>query len=175
MKMVNIKAKIIKNVIFFLSFIAINSRHISYEYENGRPVDIYEQDDEFVIDIMEFGEDFDYSVGFEDIYKEDEVKELTGIFDEIFKGSNTSSIHVKNSELTDEQNKIIIKILDAHYVIYQLRYEIINNVDNQNKTFKKKGYSYEYDNGHKFTIAMGERPSGGYSINIRKTKIKCCH
>ena len=94
------------------------------------------------------------------------------MFDEIFKDSNEQKITVKNSELTEKQNEMILKIFNNNGIIYQLQYEIINKVGYYDRKYSQRGYSYEYDNGHIFTIAMGERPSGGYSINIRKIKIK---
>ena len=174
--MVNINIKTIRYIIFILSFIVINSeeykRILNYEYESGIITTINEKNNgQFEIDIVEFEDLSLPAFGLAFVNDINDQNNLTIIFDEIFKNSNKQEIDVKSNELTEKQNENILKVLDKCHVVYQLRYEVINNLDN-NKTYKQRGYTYEYDNGHKFTIAMGEKPTGGYSISIRKTKIK---
>ena len=173
--MVNIRT--IRYIIFILSFIVINSeeykRTLNYEYESGIITPINEKNNgRFEIDIVEYEDMSLPAFGWTFINDINDINNLTIIFDEIFKDSDKQKINVKSNELTEKQNENILKILDKYHVVYQLRYEVINNLNNNNKTYEQKGYTYEYDNGHKFTIAMGEKPTGGYSINIRKTKIK---
>ena len=176
--MVDIKIKRITPFIFILSFIIINSKEeleriLVYDYENGVSNTIRETDNKFQIDTIHYLDDsWLPMLGNEIINDKDEIKNLLVVFDEIFKDSDEQKIIVKSNELTEKQNEIILKILDEHNIIYQLRYEIINNIDYYDKTYKQRGYSYKYDKGDIFTIAMGERPTGGYSISIRKTKIK---
>ena len=173
--MVNIRT--IRYIIFILSFIVINSeeykRTLNYEYESGIITPINEKNNgRFEIDIVEYEDMSLPAFGWTFINDINDINNLTIIFDEIFKDSDKQKINVKSNELTEKQNENILKILDKYHVVYQLRYEVINNLNNNNKTYEQRGYTYEYDNGHKFTIAMGEKPTGGYSINIRKTKIK---
>ena len=173
--MVNIRT--IRYIIFILSFIVINSeeykRTLNYEYESGIITPINEKNNgRFEIDIVEYEDMSLPAFGWTFINDINDINNLTIIFDEIFKDSDKQKINVKSNELTEKQNENILRILDKYHVVYQLRYEVINNLNNNNKTYEQKGYTYEYDNGHKFTIAMGEKPTGGYSINIRKTKIK---
>ena len=173
--MVNIRT--IRYIIFILSFIVINSeeykRTLNYEYESGIITPINEKNNgRFEIDIIEYEDGSLPALGWTFINNINDINNLTIIFDEIFKDSDKQKINVKSNELTEKQNENILRILDKYHVVYQLRYEVINNLNNNNKTYEQRGYTYEYDNGHKFTIAMGEKPTGGYSINIRKTKIK---
>ena len=163
-------------IILILSFIVINSeeykRILNYEYESGIITTINEKNNgQFEIDIVEFEDLSLPAFGSAFVNDINDQNNLTIIFDEIFKNSNKQEIDVKSNELTEKQNENILKVLDKCHVVYQLRYKVINNLDN-NKTYKQRGYTYEYDNGHIFTIAMGEKPTGGYSISIRKTKIK---
>ena len=167
----------IRYIIFILSFIVINSeeykRTLNYEYESGIITPINEKNNgRFEIDIIEYEDGSLPALGWTFINNINDINNLTIIFDEIFKDSDKQKINVKSNELTEKQNENILRILDKYHVVYQLRYEVINNLNNNNKTYEQRGYTYEYDNGHKFTIAMGEKPTGGYSINIRKTKIK---
>ena len=49
--------------------------------------------------------------------------------------------------------------------------EIINNLNQYDMKCSERGYFYEIkDEFVIYTIAMGEQPSGGYSINIKKLK-----
>ena len=58
-------------------------------------------------------------------------------------------------------------------LISRLEYEIINNLNQYDMKYSERGYFYEIkDEFVIYTIAMGEQPSGGYSINVKKIKIK---
>lgn len=164
-------------IIFILSLIAINSeeykRILNYEYENGIITTINEKNNgEFEIDIIQYEDGYLPFFGWAFVNEINDIKNLAIVFDEIFKDSEKQEIDVKSNELTEKQNEIILKIFDDYNVVYELRYEIITNLNNYNQTYKQRGYSYKYDDGHKFTIAMGEKPTGGYFINIKKVKIK---
>ena len=133
--MVNFKLKFITHFIFILSFIVINSektkRILKYEYENGMPFTINELDNgEFEIEFIEYYEDSHGlpAFGWAFVSKENEIKNLTNLFDEIFKDSDEQIISVTNNELTKEQNEIIIRILDDHGLAYHLKYEVINKL-----------------------------------------------
>ena len=145
--MVDIKIKRITPFIFILSFIIINSKEefkriLVYDYENGVSNTIRETNNKFQIDIIQYLDD-PWSLpilGDKIINDQDEIKNLLVVFDEIFKDSDEQKIIVKSNELTEKQNEIILKILDEHNIIYQLRYEIINNIDYYDKTYKERGY-----------------------------------
>jgi hypothetical protein len=175
--MVNNKLKIISSFIFVISFFFINSksskRKLDYVYENGISILIEERDNSFEITYHFYVEGNEGFPAFGSKKADiEESKNLTIIFDEIFKNTDMERIERSNNDLTPRQNEMILKILDHHDIIYQLRYEIIHDSNNYNKTFKQRGFSFEYNDGCIFTIAMGEMPTGGYSINIKKTKIK---
>ena len=178
--MIYLKHKVIPTLIFAVSFLVINSklakRTLNYQYEDGIKIPIEETEDSFQIIIIEESlQPYELPfIGWEDVYK-DEIKNLAYVFDEIFKDSEESFISVNNRELTESQNEIILNIFKRHKIIYELKYEILNNVDYYDKTYTNRGYRLYYDEdveGVLLTIAMGERPTGGYSINIRKIKIK---
>ena len=66
-------------------------------------------------------------------------------------------------------------ILENNKLIPILKYEVLNNSEKYNNKYKKRGYSYEIEDDSEsviYTIAMGEKPSGGYSIGVKKIKIK---
>ena len=140
--MVDIKIKRITPFIFILSFIIINSKEeleriLVYDCENGVSNTIRETNNKFQIDIIHYLDDsWLPMLGNEIINDKDEIKNLLVVFDEIFKDSDEQKIIVKSNELTEKQNEIILKILDGHNIIYQLRYEIINNIDYYDKTYK---------------------------------------
>ena len=140
--MVDIKIKRITPFIFILSFIIINSKEeleriLVYDYENGVSNTIRETNNKFQIDIIHYLDDsWLPMLGNEIINDKDKIKNLLVVFDEIFKDSDEQKIIVKSNELTEKQNEIILKILDGHNIIYQLRYEIINNIDYYDKTYK---------------------------------------
>ena len=126
--MVDIKIKRITPFIFILSFIIINSKEeleriLVYDYENGVSNTIRETNNKFQIDIIHYLDDsWLPMLGNEIINDKDEIKNLLVVFDEIFKDSDEQKIIVKSNELTEKQNEIILKILDGHNIIYQLRY-----------------------------------------------------
>ena len=181
--MAKFKRKIITYFIFILSFIVINSeepiRILNFEYENGLIITIneYEDDnDKFEIEYTEFfPDDFGYIIpayGWGFLIKGYDTKNMSIVFDEIFKDTDIHEISVKNEELTEKQNEIILKFLDDHKIAYKLQYEIINNVNYYNQTYKERGYSYEFtDNGLVITISMGEKPTRG-DIQFISEKLK---
>ena len=113
------------------------------------------------------------------IENEEDCKNLKILFDSIFKNSNIKEKTVYYGELTEEQIQIILNVLDNNKIISVLKYEILDNNEKYNIKYKERGYSYEIDEENEegeesviYTIAMGEKPSGGYSIEIQKIKIK---
>ena len=81
---------------------------------------------------------------------------------------------LKSGELTSTQKRIIFSILDNNKVNTPLEYEIIKNNNVYKMKYEKRGYIYEIEDDESviYTIAMGQMPSTGYSIEIKKVKIK---
>ena len=108
------------------------------------------------------------------INKEEDWKALKLLFEEIFKNSNLNEKSIYDGELlTNEQKDIIFKILENNNIISKLEYKIINNLSCYNQKYSQKGFSYETKNDSViYTVAMGEKTTGGYSIDVKKVKIK---
>jgi hypothetical protein len=108
------------------------------------------------------------------IKDEEDIKILKTLFDVIFLNSDKKEKFVSYGELPEDQIKIILMVLEKNKIILKIKYEILSNSDQYNDKFKDRGYTYEVgDNSESaiYTIAMGEKPSGGYSIEIKKVKI----
>ena len=110
------------------------------------------------------------------IDNEEDCKNLKSLFLKIFEGSKTNRITLFDDDdfLTAEQLQIIIKIFNNNNILSDIAYEIINSPELYNMKFHKKGYFEDNEDDHSviYTIAMGKKPSSGYSINIQKVKIK---
>ena len=103
--------------------------------------------------------------------KEDCTK-LDSIFYEIFEDSELYE-KIANDELTSEQLGIIFSIFEKNNIFLEIKYEIINRNGYNFKQYNERGYYYEKVNDTLIcTIAMGEKPSGGFYIEIQKVKIK---
>ena len=97
---------------------------------------------------------------------------LRYLFDNIFEDSDSREKSIVAEDLTFELKLIILNIIEKIKNSYTLEYEILNNHLYNNK-YKNKGYTYEMeDESVIYTIAMGQMPSSGYSIDIKKIKIK---
>ena len=108
------------------------------------------------------------------IKDEEDIKILKTLFDVIFLNSDKKEKFVSYGELPEDQIKIILMVLEKNKIILKIKYEILSNSDQYNDKFKDTGYTYEVDDKSEsaiYTIAMGEKPSGGYSIEIKKVKI----
>ena len=108
------------------------------------------------------------------IKDEEDIKILKTLFDVIFLNSDKKEKFVSYGELPEDQIKIILMVLEKNKIILKIKYEILSNSDQYNDKFKDRGYTYEVDDNSEsaiYTIAMGEKPSGGYSIEIKKVKI----
>ena len=59
--------------------------------------------------------------------------------------------------------------MERNNIIVKLDYEIIDDLDDGNSKYEKRGIYYEEDNnGANVTVASGQKPSGGYSIKVDK-------
>ena len=103
---------------------------------------------------------------------EEDSEKLENIFYEIFKDSDIY-VKIANDELTSEQLKIIFDIFENNNIYLEIKYEIMNRNEFYLKQYNERGYSCEKLNDTLIcTIAMGEKRSGGFFIEIKKVKIK---
>ena len=128
--------------------------------EKGKPLDCYECNETILK--MEY------------INNEEDHKKLLDLFDDIFKNTTNNRLYFNNDNLTNEQIGIILSVLENNNFFSELTYELIENNNNYDSTYKKRGYSYskESDGSVIYTIAMGEKPTGGYFIKVKNVKIK---
>ena len=181
-----VKNKII--LILFITFFFINSqdsdnikdiRVLNYYHGDYKIYSIEENEDNFKIIIKEqiicfrapcippiIDEKF--------IVNEEDCQKFKALFDEIFQDSDVKEKTFRNGELTSSQKKVIFNILDKNKIISVLDYEIIKNTNVYKMKYEKRGYIYEIEDDKSvvYTIAMGRMPSTGYSIEIKKVKIK---
>ena len=102
----------------------------------------------------------------------EDYAKLEALFNEIFKDSELKE-KVANEVLTSQQLEVIFNIFENNNITLELKYEIINKNDFYSKQYNKRGYYNEkVEDTLICTIAMGEKTSGGYSIEIQKVKIK---
>ena len=181
-------AKIIFNrinfILIFISFFIINSQDsdnnenvlvINYYYKDGKVYSIEEKEGNFKIFTKEvincLVEPCVFPILDENpIEDEEDCKILKSLFEEIFKDSDGKEKSVIDGDITEEQMKKILNVLDHNKIMTILEYEIFES--REDKKLTKKGYIYEMeDESAIYTIGMGEK-TVGYSIEIRKIKIK---
>ena len=181
-------AKIIFNrinfILIFISFFIINSQDldnnenvlvINYYYKDGKVYSIEEKEGNFKIFTKEvvncLVEPCIFPILDENpIEDEEDCKILKSLFEEIFKDSDGKEKSVIDGDITEEQMKKILNVLDHNKIMTILEYEILES--GEDKKLTKKGYIYEMeDESAIYTIGMGEK-TVGYSIEIRKIKIK---
>ena len=103
---------------------------------------------------------------------EEDCEKLEAIFYEVFKDSELDET-IANAELTSEQLDIIFEIFENNNIVLEIKYEIMNRNGLNFKQYNERGYYYEKVNDTLiYTIAMGEKTSGGFFIEIQKVKIK---
>ena len=103
---------------------------------------------------------------------EQDHEKLETLFYEIFKDSESNS-KIANEELTSGQLDIIFDIFENNDIFLEIKYEIMNRNGYNFKQYNERGYYYEKVNDSViYTIAMGEKPSGGCIIQIQKVKTK---
>jgi hypothetical protein len=181
-------AKIIFNrinfILIFISFFIINSQDldnnenilvINYYCKDGKVYSIEEKEGNFKIFTKEvvncLVEPCIFPILDENpIEDEEDCKILKSLFEEIFKDSDDKEKSVTEGDITEEQMKKILNVLDHNKIMTILEYEILES--GEDKKLTKKGYIYEMeDESAIYTIGMGEK-TVGYSIEIRKIKIK---
>ena len=174
-------------ILLIISFLFINSQNsdsneevlvINYSYKDGKVYSIEEKEGNFKAVTREvvncFVEPCIFPILNEyPIENEEDWKILKELFDEIFQDSENKEKSVEDGDLTKEQVKMILDVLERNKITSNLEYEILENASKYNMKFKKRGYTYEIeDESIIYTIAMGEKNTGGYSIRIQKVKIK---
>lgn len=97
---------------------------------------------------------------FNESFKVDYTDEYNEFFKRVFNDKKTNSITILYGELTEENEKILLKIIGVN------TYEIIGSSDYSN--YVNRGYYLEEmeDGSYLLTVAMGEKSSGGYNISI---------
>ena len=173
--------------LLIISFLVINSQDsdnkddtlvINYYYKDGRVYSIEENEGNFKVLTKEVIYCLVAPCIFpildeNPIENNEDCKILKSLFDEIFKDSNVKEKSITDGEISGDQLNIIINVLEHNKIISKLEYEILNDSKINNIKYKKKGYIYEIENESViYTIAMGEKPTAGYSIEIQKVKIK---
>ena len=176
-----VKNKII--LILFITFFFINSqdsdnikdiRVLNYYHGDYKIYSIEENEDNFKIIIKKQIVCFRATcippiLDEKSIENEEDYQKLKELFDEIFQESDAKEKTFRNGELTSSQKKVIFNILDKNKIISVLDYEIIKNTNVYKMKYEKRGYIYEIEDDKSviYTIAMGQMPSTGYSIEIK--------
>lgn len=178
----------INNMKFFLFIISIisifsqnfknstNIRTLNYFFDN-KEYSIIDNENEFKIVTKEVIYCFTTPCNFPIldetvINNEDDCNELKKLFGKIFDETDIKEKPLFDEDLTEEELEVFLKILENNINISILKYTIYNRVY-CNTQCEKRGYFYKKENDSViYTIAMGERYSGGYSIGIKKVKIK---
>jgi len=147
------------------------SRTINFEH-NGYFYEIKQDDDKFNIIIKKKidCEDEPCNPTRVDSYAvtdNKQIKDLKSIFNEVFSNSYEKEITINRNSITIDQYTILEEILRDPTAEANLTYKIIGPTDNSG--LKTSGYKITKDNNKiTITITMGERPTGGYSMEITK-------
>ena len=105
------------------------------------------------------------------VKKEEDIKILKSLFSEIFNETKVTEKPLTDDDLTNEQIDKIFKVFENNNISQALKYKIIKGLGYYDSNYSKRGF-YTEGNGLNYTIASGQRPSGGYSIEVNKVKIK---
>ena len=105
------------------------------------------------------------------VKNEEDCKTLKSLFNEIINETNAMGRPISDDDLTKEQIDKIFKVFENNNVSQALKYKIIKNLGYYESKYSKRGF-YTEANGLNYTIASGQRSSGGYTIEINKVKIK---
>lgn len=97
---------------------------------------------------------------FNESFKVEYTDEYNDFFKRVFKDRKTNSITIPYDKITEEDEKILIKIIGVN------TYDIIGSSDNSK--YVNRGYYLEKmeDGSYLLTVAMGGKNSGGYNISI---------
>ena len=176
-------------ICFIISFLSINSQNsrndnetlvLDFYLDQSKLYSIEESDCNFKIVVYEIIHCNEGPCPFpiieeKIIENEEECQILKTLFDSIFTKSDIKKQYIFYDEFPEDQTDMIIRILENNNLISILKYEILNNSEKFNKKYKKMGYTYEIEDESESvicTIALGQKPNDGYSIEIKKIKIK---
>ena len=96
-----------------------------------------------------------------------QIEDLKSIFNDVFSDSYEKEITIYRNSISIDQYTILEEILRDPEEETELTYKIIGPTDNSG--LKTSGYKITKDNNKvTITIAMGERPTGGYSMAITR-------
>ena len=99
------------------------------------------------------------------VKNEEDCKTLKSLFNEIINETNAMGRPISDDDLTKEQIDKIFKVFENNNVSQALKYKIIKNLGYYESKYSKRGF-YTEANGLNYTIASGQRSSGGYTIEI---------
>ena len=103
------------------------------------------------------------------VTEENDIKDLTKIFDDLFKNKPEKELTIDRNDITIDQATILDSILKEPAEEVQLEYKILDPIQTSN--IKETGYKVETkDDKVIVTISMGEKPTAGYSIEVESIK-----
>ena len=105
------------------------------------------------------------------VKKEEDIKILKSLFSEIFNETKVIEKPITDDDLTSEQIDKLFKVFENNNITQAIKYKIIKGLRYLDSSYSKRGF-YTEGNGLNYTIASGQRPSGGYTIEVNKVKIK---
>jgi len=111
-------------------------------------------------------------IGSTEIVKEKEQENLKFVLDEIFNKAEVNEKTVIDDDLSDEQVEKIFEVLINNNMTSKLEYNVIDNLSVHYNLYPEMGYYYQNGRWQTYTISAGRKPTSGYSINIKKVKIK---
>ena len=171
-----------KLILLAISLIALfaqdsaQSLTLTYYHTDAKAYSIIKEEDKFKIRIEEVVNCFVEPCIFpildeKPIVDEEDCEKLQQLFLDIFEGSDVNLKTV--NDLEPEQLEIIFEVFENNNVFSELKYEIVNQNEYYLSQYRERGYTYQKLNDtYICIIAMGERRTGGYSISIKKVKIK---
>ncbi len=147
------------------------SREIEYTDE-VYVYDIFQNNDKFEI-IIKAPDECDVEpcsatkVDSYDVTNEKEISDLKDLFDELFKNTNKKKLSLSRKDISIDQYSILETVFREPEKQVDVTYKIIGNTDDSG--IKEQGYVItKNDDKVIITIGMGERSTGGYSLEITK-------
>ena len=150
-----------------------SSRHLEFDYESST-FGIDENENNYEVEIRK-GTIYCYKAPCNQkvldkitITDKEDMDNLKIVFDDILSEENRN-IKTYN-DLPSKQKEIIKNVFDRNNIFYT----IINDLDQHNSQYNKRGYYYDEDEKQYrtfITIAMGEKSNGGYSIDVEKIEM----
>lgn len=161
---------ILLNTIIFASS---SSRYLEFDYESST-FGINENENNYEVEIRK-GTNYCIKAPCNQnvldkikITNKEDMDNLKIVFDDILSKENINI--TTYNDLTSKQKEIIKNVFDRNNIFYT----IINDLNQHNKQYDKRGYYYDEDEKQYrtfITIAMGEKPNGGYSIDVAKIEM----